>query len=714
MSSRLEPPTHTTGAHRARRRAPRPATRQQPMSYEPYLDGLFTYCLSAIHDHQAATALLGDVLAIAARHHARAPDDESGRKAWLYAVARWACRRRLAEERQFRAPAHARRAHASPRGTPPPLPQRQAAARRPSPGPPPAARAGAPGEPGTAPGTPTAPPLSSAPASSGPPGAPGAWTPASPGPGPAPTRAAGWAPQPSPASRFVPPGRAVPAALFQPAADPAHHTDHTDPANHVHRAGYADHVYRRERAVSRSSPMEVPNPWQGRAPRASRVRLRRVRGAWDAPPGEADGGGDPARHAELALLAWPEAAGTSPEQREALELAVRHGLTPREVAAVLGLAPVAARELLAAGACEVERTRAALAVVESGGCPSVARLTGDHRVLLSAALRTELVRHVDDCPRCRGAAERAEAEGPWPGSDVTPARLPLIAADRAAARHATRAASRARAAAPRFGRGGFPLDPKDDAARRDRLRARAVTTTVVATVVAAPVLALWAAYRSAPLTGEGHRGGASVTASEAGGGRGQGPYDRYESAGNTKPEPGPRFAAGQRADGVSVEVAGARPGVAPPVRGGLGPGRLTVSAQPSGDSTLITLSASGRTPVTWSLWSDARWLTVSRSSGVLHPGESITLRVAIDRDREPVGPWRARLGIDPSGAVVTIEGRGARRPARPPAGPAPAPTDPPPAATPTPTASASPTPAPTPTASAEPPVPTPSASPSSP
>ncbi|MDC7337580.1 hypothetical protein PQR15_15100 [Streptomyces lydicus] len=43
--------------------------------------------------------------------------------------------------------------------------------------------------------------------------------------------------------------------------------------------------------------------------------------------------------------------------------------------------------------------------------------------------------------------------------------------------------------------------PTDRAARRRRLRARALTTTVVATVVAAPVLALWAAYRGAPATG---------------------------------------------------------------------------------------------------------------------------------------------------------------------------------------------------------------------
>ncbi len=219
-SSRLEPPTYTTGAHRAQRRAPRSGSRtlaqSPPARYEPYLDGLFTYCLSVLCDHTAATAVLGDVLAVAERQYGRCPDDESGRRAWLYALARWACLRELTEQRRRRQGAHAGRA---------------------------AGR------------TPTAGPRSE-------PRAPGA--------------------QSGPAARG-------------------------DEPCEEHRR-------------------------------------------------------------ELALLAWPEAAGTTPEQREALELAVRHQLGTAEVAAVLGLAPQAARELLSAAACEVERTRAALAVVETGSC----------------------------------------------------------------------------------------------------------------------------------------------------------------------------------------------------------------------------------------------------------------------------------------------------------------------------------------------------------
>ncbi|MGW6457759.1 BACON domain-containing protein [Streptomyces sp. NPDC055078] len=552
MSSRPEPPTQTTGAHRAHRRAQRPSPQRPPARYEPYLDGLFTYCLSVLGEHGEATALLGEVLAVADRNHGRAPAAGPERQAWLYALARWSCRRRLAERRNSR---------------------------------------------------------------------PGAHT-----------------------------GRPI---------------------------------------VSEERP---------RVPEVTAAR----------------------RRADLARLAWPEAAGTSPEQREALELAVRHGLAPREVASVLGLDTLAARELLAAAACEVERTRAALAVVETGDCPAVARLAGDGRVLLSTALRTELVRHVDDCPRCRRAAERSGEGGPWPGSAVTPATLPLVEAPRTATHLAMRHAPRARSATPRFGPGGFPLDPKDQAARRERLRARAVTTTVVATVVAAPVLALWAAYRGAPLTGEGRQGGASVSATEsedADGLHGE-PYDRYENAGSTHDDPGSRYTAGTRSPDVSVEVVTTGPPLPPAVPGRPGPGRLTVEAEPFGDLTRITLRASGGAPVRWSAWTDASWLRLSRTSGVLRPGEATTIQVRVDREREPAGAWRARIGVGPSGAVVSIEGYGegghrppSQRPTTRPPTDEPSPPRPTPSAPPPPTPTPTPTPTPDPSTSEPPPTspePTPS------
>ncbi|MEU6015187.1 hypothetical protein ABZ826_14370 [Streptomyces sp. NPDC047515] len=586
MSSRLEPPTHTTGAHRARRRAPHPAAqpspRRPPARYEPHLDGLFTYCLSVLCDHDAATEALGGVLAIAERQGGRCPAGEEERKSWLYALARWMCLRKLAERKQGRQAHRHKAGKLSGR-----QPAKQETKREPK-------RAG--GPPGKQPGG-TA--------------AQGART-----------------------------GRRTPPAALAKAPAPAAFTPGGTPA--------------------------------GKAPTL-----------------ESEAAAE-AHRRELAQLAWPEAAGTTPEQREALELAVRHRLAPRAVASVLGLEPATARDLLAAAACEVERTRAALAVVETGSCPTVARLTGEHRVLLSATLRRELVRHVDDCPRCRRAAERAGAEGPWPGAPLTPAAvLPVVEAPRPSAYVAMVHAQRNRSGGPRFDRAGFPLDPKDHAARRDRMRARVVTTTVVATVVAAPVIALWTAYRGAPQTGEGHEG-SSVTATETDVRHDDGaPDGHYENAGNARPQPGARFRDGRTPD-VSAEVisSGSVRGV----------GGLTVEARSSGGTTVIRLTASGGAPVAWSARADVSWLRLSSSSGTLAAGESVTVRVLEDHPREPAGPWSARIALAPSDSVVVIRGHGA--PAPSPGGPGhPGPPDPsgpsaPPSSSPHPTQPTDPTPGP--------------------
>jgi DNA-directed RNA polymerase specialized sigma24 family protein len=530
MSSSPETSPRTVGAHRAHREArdreAAHSSAQHPFTrHEPYLDGLFTYCLSVLRDHDAATAALAEALALAERRHAPEPADDP--RAWLYALARWACLRRLAEDQRNHLSTHA----TGPHGT----------------------------------------------------------------------------------------------------------------------------------GQQRTGKYLAQNPAREPGPTVFEEYRQR-------------------RRSELALLAWPEAAGTTPEQREALELAVRHQLAPHEVAAVLGLAPAAARDLLASAACEVERTRAALTVVETGSCPSVTRLTGGRRFVLGTTLRHELVRHVDDCPDCRRTAERA-TPGRWPGTTVTPAALPVLEAPRAALRPAAAHPTRPRRGAPRFDRRGFPVDPGARAARRDRLRARAVTTTVVATVVAAPVFAFWAAYRGAPVTGEGVAGSVA-TAREApgtGGPGGEAP-DLYENAGNASARPDARSGRKTgRVSDVSGEVTSA-PGRAA--------GELDVAVGDEGGTTVITLAASGRAPVAWALRTGQDWIYFSRSSGTLDPGETMTIKVYPDQLREPAGHWSARVSIAPTGTVVVLEGYGRAtrtddpRPAPP--GPKPPPSDPSPTTRPAP------------------------------
>ncbi|MQS07918.1 BACON domain-containing protein [Streptomyces alkaliphilus] len=433
-----------------------------------------------------------------------------------------------------------------------------------------------------------------------------------------------------------------------------------------------------------------------------RLTARRAAGAVPPVPGAAGPDAD-RRRRELAALAWPEAAGTTPEQREALELAVRHRLDAAEVAAVLRRPVGATRTLLTTAACEVERTRGALAAARAGACPAVAGLTGltgHEHLLVTPALRGELLRHTDECPTCRRIAQRAVSGGgaSWPGTDpVGPSRLAVLTAPRPAVQSARLASRRARARhLPRLDRTGFPMDERDRTARRERLRSRVLTTTVVATVLAAPALAVLAAHRGATPTGEGTAGdGSAVTERDRAGETSGTDGHPYENAGRADPaggrdtddpdrkgadpadggaEDGRQDRADPRdegdSDGSEDDRAGDRDRAGGPGEsdsGGTGEhspatARLSVEAMSdsgrAGAETVIVLTAIGDADVHWSLSTRASWLSPDRTSGTLRPGERVTIRVAVDPDREPRGAWSARIRVQPTGSVITVEGTG--------------------------------------------------------
>ncbi|KUJ67585.1 hypothetical protein ACZ90_27490 [Streptomyces albus subsp. albus] len=716
-----------------------------PAHYEPYLDGLFTYCLSVLCDHEAATSALGEVLAVAERQRQRGRGrrvqaDGEQRRAWLYALARWACLRVLAERREEERSAGAGRAGegVTERVGGADGVEREAAteAECESATECESASGGVRGEGDDPEAGGSVGDVVDAEGGEGGEGVVGV--------------AGGEG-----AERAEDPGGKAADLGEGPGGEGS------DGEGAVERTEDAEGDGRVERA---EGPGGEGSDDEEAAPRGEGVVGDgwADRGEGGEGAGRATEGSEDAvdRHRrELAALAWPEAAGTSSEQREALELAVRHQLAPREVAAVLGRERDETRALLASAACEVERTRAALAVVELGRCPAVSRLTADNQVLLSATLRHELVRHVDDCRECRRRAEHATADGPWPGTAATADPLPVVEAPRSGVHAAMLCALRVRparaGAGPRFDRCGFPVEPKDRAARRRRLRGQVMAVTVVATVVVAPVLALWAAYRGAP-----HAGGVADLDTLSAPPEGTVIEDRpFREAGGARADPtrsapesrGPRHsvevlggAAGDRATGepgrrrkdtlprwplasvpplptvspVSPTLEGAPGGAGgaggmgapaaagtgtggagadrmgsagtesgPPGRPGprrsvAGPGRLTLAAEPRDGFTVITLSASGGSPVRWTAAASASWLQLSRTAGLLRPGESTSVTVAVDHDREPAGEWSARVEVAPGGMVV-IDGRGAD--------PEPAPTAPGPVPAPFPTLPAAPT-----------------------
>ncbi|GAA1414425.1 hypothetical protein GCM10009639_68110 [Kitasatospora putterlickiae] len=462
--------------------------------------------------------------------------------------------------------------------------------------------------------------------------------------------------------------------------------------------------------------------------------------------GESGGAEAVRRRRELASLAWPEAAGTDPGQREALELSVRHRLTPIEVAAVLGQPFETVRALLVSARAEVDRTRAALLVLGVGSCPELDRLGGAEAEsrpdrVLGPALRRELVRHVVDCPTCRGTAERVADEVPEDGA-AGPSGLPVLTAPPVPPGGAGR-----RTAAPvtvaepglRFDQDGFPRHRAPDTGRGPTVRRRVVTTGVLAAVLAAPIVALWAGHRG----GDGPGVAASVSSvrverervvgGSAGGSVGAS-ADPGGSVGITGAVGGVAGSvAGGTVDGAhrgsgpavaGMELAGARPLTAETLLPGIPvpdpaptpapaaadapeapsaatpSGLLTVEAGEYGSRTVLTLTNAGGTEIHWHAVVDAPWLRLSRDAGTLAPGQRITVIAGVDEDLAPATRWTARIALPPSQAVVTLAGGPQHR-----GGGTPSPTTPAtaePTATPSTTPTASPTPTPTPTPTSTP------------
>ncbi|MFE7563817.1 hypothetical protein [Kitasatospora sp. NPDC057500] len=307
----------------------------------------------------------------------------------------------------------------------------------------------------------------------------------------------------------------------------------------------------------------------------------------------------------------------------------------------------------------------------------------------------------------------------------------------------------------RFDQDGFPRHRAPDTGRGTTVRRRVVTTGVLAAVLAAPVIALWAGHRG----GDGPEVAASVSSvrvegERSTGGPVRGPAESGREAGSPGAADGAHRGTGPAVAGM--ELAGARPFNAetllPGIQGPLIPvpahgssplgspalvaapapapaptapaapatagaseepsaaapaaaGLLTVEAGEYGSRTVLTLTNAGGTEVHWHAVVDAPWLRLSRDAGTLAPGQRITVIAGVDEDHAPATRWTARIALPPSQAVVTLAGGPHHR-----SGDTPPTAEPTPAPTPTTTPSASPTATPTPT---ETPTPTPTATPTS-
>jgi len=413
----------------------------------------------------------------------------------------------------------------------------------------------------------------------------------------------------------------------------------------------------------------------------------------DGPPDATDevtGVGEDAERAKLRALLRDAVGGLNPAEREVIELQLRQGLEPAEVAAVLGMSVGHAQSLLTRARNQLE---ACLGVLLAGraGCEECARLasmlTGwDGR--LSVPLRKRVGRHIERCPTCftrrafelrpamllglsPGAAMAAAAAESCRLAAGAPAGLKAhtltLAFGQGPAVIAHRAAVLSRAGS--FGKHGFPKPARHAGATAGLLhfatkgglrsspeRQAAVAVGILLVVaIAAAAVALTRNTEHITLAGTKPPGSAPPLAAAAAAPATSPGKSTPAGASAPKPSsaaPTPTSATSNPAPAPAPTPASSTPPPPPPAPGALvvtpSGGPLMIS---QGGGVSITLTAQGG-PVNWSIavsGNRSQHVHVDPSSGTLAAGASVRVTVTVDH-----AATGGSLTVSPGGTVFTI------------------------------------------------------------
>jgi RNA polymerase sigma factor (sigma-70 family) len=182
-------------------------------------------------------------------------------------------------------------------------------------------------------------------------------------------------------------------------------------------------------AASRIGGLRDPDrlrPWLYAVARNEALRILRSKkgtSALDEARDMTDDSGDVAAGAEradLRALLEDAAMGLNPGEREVIELQLRQGLEPAEVATVLGVSRNHAHALLARARGQLETCLAVLLVGRAGRgeCDELGTLLDGWDGRLTVLLRKRLQRHIERCPTCD--ARRARELRPAMLLDLSP------------------------------------------------------------------------------------------------------------------------------------------------------------------------------------------------------------------------------------------------------------------------------------------------------
>jgi len=461
-------------------------------------------------------------------------------------------------------------------------------------------------------------------------------------------------------------------------------------------------------AVARNECLRILRASKATAPPAEApdVTCRAGRGG-----GKGSRGGDQAERPGLHTLIDDAVKGLNPAAREAIELQLRQGLEPDEVAAVLGVSRNHAHSLLSRARDQLQSCLGVLLVGRAGrgDCRDLDGLLAGWDGQLTPRVRRRVHRHIERCGVCtaRRAFELRPAMllGLSPGAAIVAAAaesLRLAAGPPAALRARTLALASGgghSAAAHRaavlgrtgpFGRLGFPrprrtpeFGPHGGAPgawlHSGRGQAAMAVGAVLAVAVTTAGLALGGGNGRAmlggkpPLSASAASSGAATGPGTSGPAASRPPGKAANPASSAATTPAPATAGsptGSAPASTPPTTAPATPTASPtrtPSRSpapspssspspSLSPGTLQVSPPggqltvPAGGGTTITLTARGG-PVGWSITVSAGngHVAVLPSGGTLRPGASATVTISASRSADG-----RELIVKPGGAVFTL------------------------------------------------------------
>jgi RNA polymerase sigma factor (sigma-70 family) len=123
----------------------------------------------------------------------------------------------------------------------------------------------------------------------------------------------------------------------------------------------------------------------------------------------ADEPGLSAQQAELRELVRAAISGLNPQDREVIELNLRHELDGTDLVAALGVSRSHAHAMASRARAQLEKALGALLVARTGrrGCPDLNDLLADWDGRLTVLLRKRVNRHIDQCEACDDRKHRA-------------------------------------------------------------------------------------------------------------------------------------------------------------------------------------------------------------------------------------------------------------------------------------------------------------------